>query len=389
MLGVAVGVAGFVGFARQRSGEEKWPVALGSFQEFEDRFEVPRWGYLRDAVRGFFENGGIQCYVAGSDENQPLTPEVLMGNDRPGERTGLWSLEEAGDVELVAAPDLMAAPPGTPLNMDMVVSAQQQMLSFCSGSESMSQGGYFAVLDVPPGLRGDAVGEYREKVSPKGQEQGSWGAFYYPWVAADSDSGVRLIPPSGHIAGGFSRTSSPGATHAPGTITIATGPHHGPANQSVSGVRSTEISMGRIEAGRMLHKGVNSLIPWPARGTVVWGARTTVLDPPNDQISVRRVLSYIERSVKKGTQWALFEPNDPKLWKLLRSNVNAFLEDLWKKGLLVGESAGDAFIVKCDEETNPPKSRDEGQVTVDIWVRPVRPIEMIVLRIVHKTAEEQ
>lgn len=388
VMGVPVGIAGFIGYAAPRSGEAQWPVVVGSFQEFEELLEVPRWGYLSTSVRGFFENGGSHCYIAGVEEGLPISPDVLLGDSKPGARTGLWSFDEAGDVELLSVPDLMATPPGTPLDHELVVATQQQLLTFCAGGESMSRGGYFAVLDVPPGLRGDDVAKHRERVAPDDFEVASWGAFYHPWVLADDGRGTRRVPPSGHIAGGFSRTSDPGPTQAMGTVTIAAGPHQGPANQPVSGVEATDQPMGRLEAGRLLHQGINCLIPWPARGIVVWGARTAALKQPNDQISVRRVLSYIERSAIKGTQWAMFEPNEPKLWKLLRSSVNIFLEDLWKKGLLVGGSQGEAFVVQCDEGTNPPEMRDEGQVNIDIWVRPVRPIEMIVLRIVHRMSEE-
>ena len=389
-----IGYAGFVGYARPRAGAISWPLLVGSLQEFDDQLETPSWGFLRTAVRGFFENGGQRVYISGVREGEPLSPDVVLGNNIPGKRSGLWAFDEAGDVELIAVPDLVAAPPGVPVDQAMVVSSQQQILSFCAGGGPSggvwSQGGYFAVLDLPQGMDMEEAGEHRAAVAPEPALDGAFGAFFHPWVAIETLAGdARLVPPSGHVAGGFSRNATPGPSYPPGTITIDAGPHHTPANQPVAGVLAPQEPLGRMEAGRWLGVGVNCLIPWPARGTVIWGARTACLDKPNDQISVRRVLSYLERSMVRGTQWAMFENNEPKLWKQIRGNLEIFLEELWKKGMLVGGSPAEAFIVKCDGEINPPDSRDEGILNVDVWVRPVRPIEMIVLRIVHRTAEDQ
>lgn len=391
---VPIGVAGFVGFARQRSGSDQWPVALGSLQEFDDVFQVPKWGYLRNSVRGFFENGGQVCYISGVDEDEVLSSDTVLGNNIPGQRSGLWAFDQQGEIDVVAVPDLVASAPGEPVDYGRVIAAQQSILSFCEGGGPQgglwSQGGYFAILDFPQGLTPEEAAEHRNRVAPDEGENAAWGAFYYPWISVETEDGAaRLVPPSGHLVGGFSRVSSPGPSYPPGTIAIDAGPHHTPANLPVMGVLDTEMNYGRIKAGKILQTGINCLIPWPARGIVPWGARTGCLSKPNDQISVRRVLGYIERSLVKGTQWAMFEPNEPKLWKQIKANVEIFLEDLWKKGVLVGGSPTEAFIVKCDAETNPPEVQNEGVLNVDVWVRPVRPIEMIVLRIVHRTVEEE
>lgn len=391
--GVPVGIAGFIGIATRLDGEKGGAVPLGSYQELYDRFKVPKWGYLANAVRGFFENGGEQCFVACIEEEAPLEPSQVLGRNQPGQRSGLWALEEVEVVELLSAPDVVAAPPGVTVNGDRVAACQQTMVSFATGagadSASVSQGGYFCVLDTPPGLNAEEAIEHKIKVGPKGSEEASWGAMFYPWLVVEDDKGSRTVPPSGHIAGGFARTSHPGPAYPPGEVAINAGPHHSPANTPLGGVISTANPLGRLGAGRLIHQGLNCLIPWPARGTVVWGARTMSVEKPNDQISVRRVLSYIERSVKRGTQWALFEPNDDKLWKLLQSNVKNFLDGLYKRGLLVGNSPEEAYICRCDASTNTADDRSEGRLIVDVWVRPVRPIEMIVLRIVHSVADER
>ena len=386
--GVPVGVAGFVGLAKQRGKKQDWPLVIGSYQEFVERLEAPAWGYLADSVRGFFENGGDRCYISGVDPRELLTPDLLLGINVPGARSGLYALDEIRDVELLAAPDLMAVRPGESLDLDLVAAGQQQLLAFATGGGAglaLSQGGYFCILDAPPASSLQEVSVHRKKVAPPGPDA-SYGAMFYPWVQVETPKGLKLVPPSGHLMGGFNKASRAPSSFPPGTITTEAGPQHSPANTSLMGVSGVPVELTRAESGSYLDAGVNILLPWPARGIVVWGARSMSTEQPQNQISVRRVLNYVERSVREGTQWAVFEPNDEKLWKKLRGEIETFLEDLYNKGLVVGATAGDAFVVKCDIESNPADVRDRGQLVAEVWVRPVRPVEMIMVRIIHRTA---
>ena len=57
------------------------------------------------------------------------------------------------------------------------------------------------------------------------------------------------------------------------------------------------------------------------------------------------------------------------------------------QGALVGDTQDEAFYVKCDEETNPPESRDAGELVCEIGISPVKPAEYIVVRIHQFTRE--
>jgi hypothetical protein len=50
-------------------------------------------------------------------------------------------------------------------------------------------------------------------------------------------------------------------------------------------------------------------------------------------------------------------------------------------GALFGASAEQAYYVKCDAETNPPESIDEGKMIVEVGIAPVKPAEFVVFRI--------
>ncbi len=127
--------------------------------------------------------------------------------------------------------------------------------------------------------------------------------------------------------------------------------------------------------------GVNCIRAFPGRGIRVWGARTLSSEPEWRYLNVRRLFNFIEESIFEGTQWVVFEPNDQSLWARVNRTVSSFLFNVWRSGALFGETADQAFYVKCDEETNPPEVRDVGQLVVEIGIAPVKPAEFVIFRI--------
>ena len=90
-------------------------------------------------------------------------------------------------------------------------------------------------------------------------------------------------------------------------------------------------------------------------GIRVWGARTLSSNPSWRYINVRRLFNYVEKSIERGTQWVVFEPNDPFLWSRVTRDVTAFLSGVWSSGALFGASPSEAFYVKCDAELEPTR----------------------------------
>jgi phage tail sheath protein FI len=89
----------------------------------------------------------------------------------------------------------------------------------------------------------------------------------------------------------------------------------------------------------------------------------------------------VEESIQRGTQWAVFEPNDLDLWERLKRDIGAYLTNVWRTGALFGVTSPEAFFVKCDEELNPKEVRDAGQVIVHVGIAPVKPAEFVIIRI--------
>jgi phage tail sheath protein FI len=212
---------------------------------------------------------------------------------------------------------------------------------------------------------------------------GEHGAVYYPRVqqVETMQGGTTRtldLPPSGAIAGVVARTdTNRGIWKAPAGLEAGV--------TGISGL--TQTTSDGVSGGLNPH-GINVLRDFPAAGIVVWGARTLRGD---DQLSsdfkyipVRRLTDYIESSLYLGTQFAVFEPNDPDLWGQLRLAVTTFMRGLFRQGAFQQSSKRDepsSFFVVCDETVNPQSEIDLGRVNVVVGFAPLKPAEFVVLTI--------
>jgi len=182
------------------------------------------------------------------------------------------------------------------------------------------------------------------------------------------------VPPSGHIAGIYARTDE------------ERGVHKAPANAAVLGALNVKYYISKPKQELLNPQGVNCIRNMNGNITV-WGARTVGGDKNAEwkYINVRRFFLFLRESIDEGTQWVVFEPNDPALWGKIRRNVSAFLTNVWRSGALFGLTPEEAFYVKCDAETNPPEVRDLGMVVTEIGVAIIRPAEFVIFRITQST----
>jgi phage tail sheath protein FI len=74
-----------------------------------------------------------------------------------------------------------------------------------------------------------------------------------------------------------------------------------------------------------------------------------------------------------------------ELWVRIERELGSYLFELWNAGALAGQTAEQAFYIKCDAETNPPQAEDAGQVITEIGLAASAPAEYVVVRVVHHT----
>ena len=301
--------------------------------------------------------------LAGGGTSVPVrvTPDDYVGNS--ADRTGFAGLEAVDEVTMLTVPDLMAVYQQGNIDLEGLQAVQLAMIAHCE-----LMGDRVAILDAPPGLNAQQIKEWR--VDKAGYDS-KYATLYWPWVKVfDPLSGQAThVPPSGHIAGIWARNDD------------TRGVHKAPANEVIRGAISLEVNLTKGEHDQLNPSGINCIRAFPGRGIRVWGARTLSSDPAWRYLNVRRLFNYVEESIFEGTQWVVFEPNDQRLWGRVKRTINAFLLRVWRDGALFGATPDQAFFVKCDEENNPPESRDAGQLVVDIGIAPVKPAEFVIFRI--------
>ncbi|MEU2835368.1 phage tail sheath C-terminal domain-containing protein [Streptomyces lavendulae] len=368
-------------FYRDLDGVAVHEGVMYFFKGGETAATVPEAAFLETALSGYFANGGGPCYIARIPTTQPngttaLTKAQMLdcfkGTSALYEGVGLAGLERVEEVTMVAAPGLWGVP-GVTLEDGQLV--QQTVVSHCAGA-----GNRVAVLDPPPKLQPDGVKAYTEGLGLP-EEDKPFGTLYYPWLqtAGGGSGGVgRVAPPSGCVTGVWCRTDA------------RRGVHKAPANETVAGVSGVEWALTDEEQGPLNTIGVNCIRGFPGQGVRVWGARTlaALVSTEWKYVNVRRLCSFIQESVRTGTRWAVFEPNDERLRAAIRSNTATFLRDQWRAGALAGKTPDEAFFVVCDATNNPPESIAQGKLICDIGIAPTRPAEFITLRIsqIVKTA---
>jgi phage tail sheath protein FI len=308
--------------------------------------------------------------TGGRDGIEVLTAEDFVGHDHgPGDRTGLMSLSAVDQVAMLAVPDIMIAyqrTPGPQADRD-VQRVHDAMIDLCENLKDR-----FAILDAPPTKDIEEIRKWRRRYSS------SYAALYYPWIAVDSAtmSGLTLCPPSGHVSGVVARCDQ------------NEGVHKAPANEVIHGAVGLMLNMAEDHLGLLNNDGVNAVRGFPGRGIRVWGARTTSDDPDWKYVNVRRLFIMLRRALEEGTQWAVFEPNEPRTWERLTRDVDEFLKGLWAEGYFSGGTPEESYFVRCNQDTNPSDVREAGQMVMEIGIAPAIPTEYIIFNIVQKMGEQ-
>lgn len=290
------------------------------------------------------------------------------------DRTGIRGIFEIDEINMLACPDLMRAYESGLMDLDQVHGIMELMISMCEGAlsgETPNPPNRMVLIDTPPDRqKPQDVVQWLNAFNRRSM----FAALYYPWIkVANPRNGGRpiLVPPCGHIMGVWSRTDE------------SRGVFKAPANEVPRGVTGLAYEVNFREQELLNPLGINCIRTFPNRGIRIWGARTLV-EPEKTEwryISVRRLISYIEKSIELGTQWVVFEPNDEDLWMRVKRTVNNFLERLWREGALFGSTPQQAFYVKCDGELNTPETMLLGRLYVEVGVAPVRPAEFVIFRI--------
>lgn len=354
-----------------------------------------------------------QLLSGGADGLASLAPRDFIGDaadpfddipTRMSKRRGLRALEPVGEVAVVAVPDIhihavypppkrpppvcipdpcLPPPPSAPalprvasvgdlpprFTAQQIFQVQQALTTHCEMAHDR-----FALLSPPLETVNDArigIGPWREWRS---HFDTAFGALYGPWLLVPDPlkldpTGLRAIPPCGHVAGFIAQTD------------LRIGVHRAPANGALSWAQDVTLPVDSDLHGVLNPENINAIRCFAGRGLRVFGARTLSSDPDWRFVNVRRLLLMIEKAIRIGTQWVTFEPNNTITRTTLHLALTSLLLEVWRRGALVGATAQEAFYVNCSEAQNPPGTRELGMLVAEIGISPAKPFEFIVVRV--------
>lgn len=312
--------------------------------------------------------GDFTATADSGDDGDVLTDdEFTEGAGLETNKEGLYALERADLFNLLCIPPYRE-------DGDIDAAILGPVAAYCERRRA------FLIVDPPTSwttkdaAKGDGVSTGVAVLGTNSKNA----AVYFPRLRKPNplrDNQLEDFAPCGAVAGVMARTDATrGIWKAPAGL-----------EATLVGVPQLSVSLTDAENGELNPLGVNCLRTMPAAGRVVWGARTL---QGNDRLGsewkylpVRRLALFLEESLYRGTQWAVFEGNDEPLWSQLRLNIGAFMQNLFRQGAFQGRSPREAYFVKCDRETTTQNDINLGIVNIVVGFAPLKPAEFVVIKI--------
>jgi hypothetical protein len=322
---------------------------------------------LDDLTSSDAERSADVILAGGNDGLRPTFSEYEgTADENTNVKTGLKSFEDIEDISIVAAP-------GSTFGYENGYRSDAATIIGLLISHAQRMRYRIAVIDAGDGQSIAQVRAMRARYDSK------YAALYYPWVRI-LDPVTRqeiYLPPSGFISGIYARND------------INRAVYKAPANEVINLALGFEQFLNKSQQDILNPEGVNCLRFFEGRGMLVWGARLISSDPEWKYVNLRRYFAYLERSIDRGTQWAVFEPNGDALWANVRRTVEDFLLNEWQSGALLGDKPEKAFFVKCDRTTMTQNDLDNGRLICLIGIAPLKPAEFVIFRIGQWTADRK
>jgi uncharacterized protein len=431
---VATAVPAFIGYTA--IGPVLTPTRITSMLEYEQIFGGPAKEKFTVTVSGtsisvatltpsnpfllyqsmqmYFANGGGPCWISSAKLYTGVGAATAVSHTEL--KAALDTFEKIDEPTLIVFPDAVNIPlsTGVPTNFGVLATAA---LAQCNKLQDR-----FVIFDSPENaIDSTTVSEFRGVL---GTQYLSYGAAYMPSLRTTLNYGVKdgttptdttvlgttagsnltdilsadpqlhkailakiaeqtiTLPPSGAIAGVYASVDRDrGVWKAPANVSLN--------NVIAPTIAITEAQQGDLNVDASTGKSINAIRAFTGKGTLVWGARTLA---GNDNewryINVRRLFITAEESIKKATEFVVFEPNDRNTWNRVKGTISNYLTNLWRDGALVGATPDQAFFVKIGlGETMTAQDILEGKLIVQIGMAASRPAEFIILQFQHKLQE--
>ena len=182
----------------------------------------------------------------------------------------------------------------------------------------------------------------------------------------DSYTGLFVyVPPSGFAAAKMASTDA------------AVGPWGAPAGFTrglITTAVDIAISPNQRQRDDMYNVNLNPVTTFQDRGNVIFGQKTLLKKPSAfDRINVRRTFLYLEKITKKTMQYFIFENNTLFTRSRILNTLSPFYERVKSSDGIFD------YLIVCDERNNTPEVIDQNELVVDIYIKPVKTAEFILV----------
>jgi len=196
----------------------------------------------------------------------------------------------------------------------------------------------------------------------------SFATVYGNWALVnDLTSGANVwIPVSGLIAGMMAKDDANYAPwFAPAGFTRGKFP---------TPVLDIAVSPSQRNRDLLYKQGINPITKFPNDGITVFGQKTKLSTPSAfDRINVRRLFLYLEKVTRTTLKYFVFEPNT----LFTRTNVINVLNPIFEN--VKNNQGMYDYLIVCDARNNTPNVIDNNQLVVDIYIKPTRSAEFILV----------
>ena len=195
----------------------------------------------------------------------------------------------------------------------------------------------------------------------------SYAAVYGNWALVnDAYSGQNVyVPFSPFAAAAMARTDA------------ATFPWFAPAGFTrglVTNANDIACNPNQKQRDELYKANINPVAQFPAQGMVIFGQKTLNKKPSAfDRINVRRLFLNLERPTRKLCRFFVFEQNT----EFTRTRLVNALTPLFERAK--NNQGVFDYLIVCDERNNTPSVIDANELVADIYIKPTRTAEYILV----------
>ena len=195
----------------------------------------------------------------------------------------------------------------------------------------------------------------------------SYAAVFANWMKVyDNYSGLfTYVPSSGFAAAKMASTDA------------AIGPWGAPAGFNrgvITDAVDIALSPNQRQRDDLYTVNLNPIASFSDQGNVFFGQKTLLKKPSAfDRINVRRTFLYLEKITKATMQFFLFENNTLFTRTRVVNTLTPFFERVKADDGLYD------YLIVCDERNNTGEVIDQNELVVDIYLKPVKTAEFILV----------